>query len=77
MESVIVKAFRGVAINRWLIGEYGHLAVITNERGAEAVRRGEQPEFVLGFPKDDVFCHQTGFVVDGDTPDWSAIPKKF
>jgi hypothetical protein len=75
-EIVIVRAFRGVAWTRWMVGDGGSVAILTNEQGAAAVRLGLQPEHSLGFPKADVFYPCDG-VQDGSIPDWTTMRRRF
>jgi hypothetical protein len=77
-ERVVIKGFNGVALVRWLVGVLPTVAKITNDDGAEAVRTGRSPEFVVGFPLFDVFVWDvdTG-IKDGDKPNWSQFRPKF
>jgi hypothetical protein len=77
MERVVVKAFMGVALNRWLIGTRGHLADITDDSGAEMVNAGREPLYVVGFPKQDVFRPESEIITDGSIPDWTKIRPRF
>jgi hypothetical protein len=77
IEPVVVKAFRGIALNRWLIGICGEVAVITNEAGAEAVRGGRVPAHTVGFPKGDVFQPSGARIDDGIIPNWSEFRPRF
>lgn len=77
VEPVVVRAFRDVALARWLIGETGAVAIITDESGAEAVRRGQAPEFALGFPKVDVFVPSDGASLDEISRNWAGMRRRF
>lgn len=76
-QAVVVRAFRGVALNRWMVGETGNVAEITDESGAKDVSAGQQPAHVLGFPKNDIFESPTTSISDGDTPDWTQLTQRF
>jgi hypothetical protein len=76
-EHVVIKAFRGIAINRWLVGVGADSAVITDESGATAVLVGREPEHSLGFPKGDIFVPPDTPVRDGDRPNWEEMRPRF
>ena len=77
VERVVIKAFRGVALNRWLIGASGEIAIITDDAGALAAREGLEPEHSLGFPKVDIFRPCDGAVDDGSMPNWADMRHRF
>jgi hypothetical protein len=77
-ERVVIKGFNEIALVRWMVGVLPTVAEITNDAGAEAIRSGRSPEFVVGFPLFDVFSwsEHTG-IKDGDKPNWSEFRPKF
>ena len=76
-EHVVVKAFGGSALVRWLIGASNVVAEITNDEGAEIVRMGCQP-VAVGFPLRDVFRIKTNErISDGDKPNWQQFQPRF
>lgn len=72
-KHVVIRAFRGIALNRWCVGFASGAALITNEDGAAAVNRGRTPEYVLGFPSGDVFEPPDTGITDGDSPNWAEM----
>lgn len=76
-EAVVVKAFKGIALNRWMVGTVGGVAVITDADGAEACKRGQTPRYSVGFPKSDVFCLPDRSIEDGSSPNWDEMRRRF
>jgi hypothetical protein len=75
-EVVVVKAFGGIALNRWMLGHDTSVADITNEAGAAAAAAGREPEHVVGFPIADVYRPPEIPVRDGETPDWDEFIRR-
>jgi hypothetical protein len=76
-EHVVVKGFKGIALNRWMVGTYRNVAIITDDGGVEAVRLGAEPHRSVGFPKCDVFVSPDHPVKDGSVPNWSEMRPRF
>lgn len=76
-EHVVVRAFRGVALNRWMVGVLDNVAVITDRAGADAVQAGLDPLRSLGFPKEDIFVSPDCPVPDGSVPNWAEMRRRF
>lgn len=75
LEMVLLRAFGGAALRRWLVAENEAVAYVTNNDGRTAIERGREPEFVVGFPKGDVFQPDPA-VADGSHPDWSKLTPR-
>lgn len=52
-EPVTVRVFGGSLVNRWMIGTYKAVAVITDDAGVRALQAGGEPAHAVGFPKGD------------------------
>jgi hypothetical protein len=77
-EPVVVKDFMGRALNRWMVGVVGSVARITNDDGADAVRKGQEPEFSVGFPVSDIYRYTGDIrISDGDEPNWADFTARF
>lgn len=76
-EIVVVKAFKGIALTRWMVRSSGNVAIITDFEGAEAVRLGDEPRRSIGFPKCDVFVAPDRPVPDGTVPNWAEMRPRF
>ena len=77
IQPVVIKAFKGIALNRWMVGTVGDVAIITDIHGAEAVRRGAEPTHSVGFPKTDIFAVPESPVLDGSVPNWAEMRHIF
>ena len=77
IEPIVAKAFKGVALNRWMVGTAGNVAVITDDAGAAAVRRGAEPTHTVGFPKSDIFIRPESPVPEGTVPNWAEMRRRF
>jgi len=77
IQPVVIKTFRGIALNRWMVGTVGDVVVITDTQGAEAIRRGAEPAHSVGFPKSDVFAVPESPVLDGSVPNWAEMRLVF
>lgn len=77
-ELVVVKAFDGKALVRWLVGICPTVAQITDADGVAAVRSGKLPQFSVGFPFWDVFrWDKHTRISDGDEPNWDTLAPRF
>jgi len=77
-ERVVIKAFDGLALVRWMIGVLPTVAKITDDAGAKAIAAGGEPQFVVGFPLQDVFeMPYAVSISDGDMPNWADFRPKF
>jgi hypothetical protein len=73
-KQAILRAFGGQALVRWIVDEGSSVVYVTDADGAIALRRGGQPDRIIGFPKNDVFGFVDG-VEDGSFPDWAKLTK--
>jgi hypothetical protein len=77
-ELVVIKAFGGMALVRLMIGVLPTVAKITDDAGASEIASGRDPQFVVGFPLQDVFeLPDARSIADGDSPNWSEFRPKF
>jgi hypothetical protein len=77
-EIVVVKAFGGQALVRWLVGLTQSVAEITDDAGAQAVRDGRRPIASVGFRRSDVFvADPVTRIRDGDYPNWDTMSHRF
>jgi hypothetical protein len=76
-QPVVVKAFRGIALNRFMVAAEDDVAVITDAAGAASIEAGLSAAHTVGFPKIDVFAVPEWPIEDGAVPNWAEMRHLF
>jgi len=76
---VLIRGRDGKGVVRELLGRDGNVAVVCRPENADAIRRGDLPEPMVGVRPSDVFAYDETAAgrLDGDSVDWTMLRPMF